>query len=84
MKIYRVPLKEWSANYYNGGKAPTQITLKRRIRRGVIPGTNEAGDYVVYCDANYNPQQPEWKRNQPPKTGNQIADDILQRRGVAR
>ena len=82
MKTYRVPLKEWSANYYSGGKAPTLNTLKRRIRKGVIPGTNETGDYVVYCDANYNPQTPEWERNLPPKTGSTIADGILQRLGA--
>ncbi len=82
MKTYRVPLKDWRKNYYSG-KAPALQTLKRRIRSGKIPGTNETGDYVVYCDANYNPQIPEWERNQPPKTGNSIADGILQRMSAA-
>lgn len=82
MKTYRVQLKEWRENYY-AGKSPTITTLRRRIDRGVIPGTKEVGEYLVYCDANYNPQKPEWEKNQPTKTGNQLADDILQRFSVS-
>lgn len=78
MKTYRVQLKEWRKNYY-GGNAPTLLTLRRRIDKGIIPGTNEAGEYVVYCDANYNLQKPEWDTGKPTRTGNKMADAIIQR-----
>lgn len=78
-KIYRVPVKEWIPNFYNGGKAPTLTTVKRRIKAGIIPGSCATGDYIVYCYADYEPVAPPALTQPPPRTGNPLADAILQR-----
>ena len=75
---YRILLSEWRNNYYQGNKIPSMITLKRRIQSGILPGTTASGDYIVFCDANYNPVKPP----EPPvitSTGNALADAILKR-----
>lgn len=58
MQIYRLRLREWSNAYYSGAKKPALITLKRRIDKGVIPGSKASGEYIVYCNAHYEPIQP--------------------------
>lgn len=77
---YRIPIKQWSAAYYNGGKSPAIATLKRRVDRGILPGSKASGEYVIYCDANYEPVTLKAAPKPPPATGNKIADAILQRR----
>ena len=78
MTIYRVLLREWRNNYYNGNTKPNLTELKRRIYTGILPGSNASGDYIVYCDAHHEPTHPP-QTIKPKLTGNPIADQIIQR-----
>lgn len=65
-ETYRITLREWRLKYYNGGKPPALITLKRRIDRGQLPGENASGEYVVFCDKNYSPINPNKQTGEKP------------------
>lgn len=52
----RVRVTEWMNNYYYGSSyKPTRRTIINRLIKKTLPGSNESGEWVVFCDNYYRP-----------------------------
>lgn len=52
----RVRVTEWMERYYTGSdKKPTRRTIINRLTKKTLPGSDESGEWVVFCDNYYRP-----------------------------
>lgn len=52
----RIRVTEWMNNYYYGSNnKPTRRTIINRLIKKTLPGSNESGEWVVFCDNAYRP-----------------------------